>query len=66
MHYSNHKLEVELSRLATERAAGREIEVKLPAELPRDAFKTSPEVTEFVRKIQEYERQTAHVNVGTY
>ncbi len=66
MHYSNYKLETELSRLATERAAGRGAGVELPAELPREAFQPSAEVIEFVRKIQDYEQQTAHVNVGTY
>ena len=66
MHYSNQKLAAELSRLATERAAGREVEVKLPAELPREAFQPSQDVVEFVRTIQDYERQTAHVNVGKY
>lgn len=66
MHYSNQKLAAELSRLAAERAAGREVEVKLPAELPREAFQPSADVIEFVRKIQDYEKKTAHLNVGEY
>ena len=66
MHYSNRQLEVELSRLAAERAERAPAEAHLPAELPHEVFEPSPEVIEFVRTVQEYEQQTAHLNVGTY
>ena len=65
MHYSNRQLEVELARLAAERAAGPS-DVELPAELPREAFEPSPDVIEFVQTVQNYEAQTADLDIGTY
>jgi hypothetical protein len=66
MHYTNHQLEAELQKISHGGSIGPAANVTLPAELPADTFRPMPEVMDFVRRYEEYQRETASLNVGVY
>lgn len=67
MHYTNQQLEAELRKIAEDgKSDGGAAVVRLPEELPADSFVPRQDVVDFVRRYEEYQQQSAQVNVGTY
>jgi len=67
MHYTNQQLEAELRKIAEDgKTDGGAADINVPEELPPDSFLPRQDVVDFVRRYEEYQQQSAQVNVGTY